>query len=160
VASLSDAGATMRRLTGGLLAIVVLVVVGTGVGYVAFKTGQRYERNWMCCQTPERAPNLWLSMREVFGLVQFYSQIGQDRWVLETVFPDVKDGFFLDVGSGDGTVISNTKALEERGWRGICIDPFPKNMDGRTCQMLKEVGIQRSREAHGVSGLKRFRWDS
>jgi FkbM family methyltransferase len=36
-------------------------------------------------------------------------------------------------------VLSNSKALEERGWRGICIDPFPKNMQDRSCQMLKEV---------------------
>ena len=34
---------------------------------------------------------------------------------------------------------SNTKALEERGWKGICIDPFPTNMQGRTCTMVKDV---------------------
>ena len=55
------------------------------------------------------------------------------------MFPDVVDGFFVDVGSADGTLASNTKALEETGWSGICIDPFPTNMEGRTCQMLKEV---------------------
>jgi FkbM family methyltransferase len=59
--------------------------------------------------------------------------------VLETVFPEVTNGFFLDVGSADGTYLSNTKALEQKGWKGICIDPFPTNMQGRTCTMLKEV---------------------
>jgi hypothetical protein len=29
--------------------------------------------------------------------------------------------------------------LERHGWTGICIDPFPSNMEDRTCQMLKEV---------------------
>ena len=133
----------LRSLTRGLLAIALLGIVATGSGYVAFKVGRQYERNRMCCDTP-RKQNVWLSLREIFGRTQFYSQIGQDKWVLETVFPDVKDGFFLDVGSGDGTALSNTKALEERGWRGICIDPFPKNMEGRTCQMLKEVVFSES----------------
>jgi hypothetical protein len=69
----------------------------------------------------------------------FPSQIGQDKWVLATTFPGVKNGFFLDVGSADGTVFSNTKALERHGWTGVCIDPFPTNMQDRSCQMLKEV---------------------
>jgi FkbM family methyltransferase len=55
------------------------------------------------------------------------------------MFPGVTNGYFLDVGSGDGTVGSNTKLLEEKGWSGICVDPFPTNMEGRTCQMFKEV---------------------
>jgi FkbM family methyltransferase len=80
-----------------------------------------------------------VSWKETLGLLTFYSQIGQDKWVLETVFPNLNDGFFLDIGSADGTLLSNSRALEERGWRGICIDPFPKNMEGRSCQMLKEV---------------------
>src|SRR5207244_13248216 len=46
---------------------------------------------------------------------------------------------FVDVGSADGTHNSNTKALEQLGWRGICIDPFPKNMQDRTCQMFRDV---------------------
>jgi FkbM family methyltransferase len=71
--------------------------------------------------------------------VHFPSQIGQDRWVGEKMFPGVLDGYFVDVGSGDGFTDSNTWALEQRGWKGICVDPFPKNMESRTCQMFKEV---------------------
>ena len=55
------------------------------------------------------------------------------------MFPGVTNGFFLDVGSGHGTIGSNTKALEERGWTGICVDPFPTHMEGRTCRMEKVV---------------------
>jgi FkbM family methyltransferase len=117
---------------------MLLVVVALASGFAGAKIGKQYERNRACCQTP-RGRNIWLSIRETLGLVTFPSQIGQDKWVLETVFPDVKDGFFVDVGSADGTLLSNTKALERKGWRGICIDPFPTNMEGRTCQMLKEV---------------------
>src|SRR6476659_1585710 len=55
------------------------------------------------------------------------------NWVAETMFPGIANGFFLGVGSGDGYLISNTQALEARGWKGICVDPFPTTMGGRTC---------------------------
>jgi FkbM family methyltransferase len=29
--------------------------------------------------------------------------------------------------------------LEERGWSGVCIDPFPVHMEGRKCKILREV---------------------
>jgi hypothetical protein len=76
----------------------------------------------------------------------FYSQMGQDKWVSEVVFPGVTNGFFLDVGSGDGTFMSNTKALEQRGWTGICVDPFPRNMQDRSCQIFKEVVFSKAGE--------------
>ena len=83
--------------------------------------------------------NLVLSAKELLGFVAFSSQIGQDKWVSETVFPGVTDGFFVDVGSADGIESSNTFVLEQKGWRGVCINPFPSRMEGRTCQMFKEV---------------------
>ena len=67
------------------------------------------------------------------------SEIGQDKWVIAKMFPGIVNGFFLDVGSGHGTIGSNTKALEELGWTGICVDPFPTHMEGRTCRMEKVV---------------------
>jgi FkbM family methyltransferase len=124
-----------RTIFATAAALATLAAVALASAYFGLQLGSRYAENRMCCQTQ----NLRLALREVLGLTQFYSQIGQDRWVLETAFPGVTDGFFLDIGSGDGTSLSNSKALEQRGWRGICIDPFPTNMEGRTCQMLKEV---------------------
>jgi len=38
-----------------------------------------------------------------------------------------------------GTGSSRTKTLEQKGWSGICVDPYPKNMLGRTCQVVKQV---------------------
>lgn len=70
---------------------------------------------------------------------KYHSQFGQDRWVLEEVFPGVTDGYFVDIGSADGIRHSNSKALEEAGWQGICVDPFPTNMESRTCQLFQEV---------------------
>lgn len=49
-----------------------------------------------------------------------YSQAGQDAWV-HSIVGDT--GYFVDVGAHDGIVHSNTYALEQLGWTGICIEP-------------------------------------
>jgi hypothetical protein len=64
-----------------------------------------------------------------------YSQFGQDLWVLEYF----NQGVFVDVGFNDGINISNTKLLEDRGWSGLGIDPFPRNFKSRTKTSL-EIG--------------------
>ena len=121
-----------------IIAVVLLLTVALASAYVGLKLGVRYQINDECCRLP-LSRSLILSVEEKLGLVRFYSELGQDKWASESVFPGVKDGFFVDVGSGDGTYWSNTKALEEKGWHGICIDPFPKNMQDRTCQIFREV---------------------
>src|SRR4249920_4273129 len=87
--------------------LVLLVIVALGSGFVGAKLGMQSKLNELCCQ-------IVLSAQEIQGVATFYSQMGQDKWVSETVFPGVKNGFFLDVGSGDGTFISNSKALEQK----------------------------------------------
>jgi hypothetical protein len=122
-------------------AIATTVIAASAVlatGAAGFVVGRQFQDNRLCCAVPAYR-NVGLSVRQLLGLVQFHSQIGQDIWVVETALPRMRNGYFLDVGSGDGTVASNTKVLEERGWKGICVDPFPTHMDGRTCQMFKEV---------------------
>jgi hypothetical protein len=53
-----------------------------------------------------------------------YSQDGQDRFVAETVFKGMRNGFFVEAGAGDGLWISNTLLLERRyGWSGILVEP-------------------------------------
>lgn len=49
-----------------------------------------------------------------------YSQAGQDIWVHDLIGDT---GYFIDVGAHDGIVHSNTYALEQLGWTGICIEP-------------------------------------
>lgn len=51
-----------------------------------------------------------------------WAQAGQDDWVLGLVDGP---GVFVDVGAYDGVEHSNTLALEEAGWRGLCIEPNP-----------------------------------
>jgi len=52
----------------------------------------------------------------------YYSLGGQDKWVLETLNFKT-NGFFVDLGSGNGIKYSNTYTLEnEYQWSGICVD--------------------------------------
>jgi hypothetical protein len=52
----------------------------------------------------------------------YYSLAGQDKWVLETLNFKT-NGFFVDLGSGNGIKYSNTYTLEnEYQWSGICVD--------------------------------------
>ncbi|NQT17408.1 MAG: FkbM family methyltransferase [Planctomycetes bacterium] len=59
--------------------------------------------------------------------VHYHSQLGQDQWIIECVFPKKRNGFFVDFGAADGVRISNTYALEKfYAWRGICVEPGPE----------------------------------
>lgn len=61
----------------------------------------------------------------------YYSQNGEDKWLVENwsrlSLPDC--GFFVEVGVGDGTTISNSLWLEQRGWDGLLIEPDTRNHD-------------------------------
>ena len=130
-------------------------------GYLAFKLRPIYDQNQRCCDIA-RSTNLYLSLKELAGMVTFNSQIGQDRWIVYKVFPGVKNGYFIDVGSADGIIDSNTKVLEDFGWSGVCIDPFPTNMAGRTCTVFKEVVDSnagrkvRFRAGGGLGGIEEY----
>jgi len=106
-------------------------------------------------QMPRIEKLLW-SLRELIGLEKFYSDYGQDKWIARFLFPNVENGYFVDVGSGDGVKSSNTKVLEDQGWNGICIDPFPRNMENRNCRLFKEVvyGVAEQNVRFRVAGFE------
>lgn len=52
-----------------------------------------------------------------------YSQNQEEHYILNH-FKDRK-GSFLDAGAYDGIELSNTRALVERGWSGVCFEPNP-----------------------------------
>jgi FkbM family methyltransferase len=121
-----------------VLAGVVGVVLCTVVTIQRSGAAALFLENRRCCQLSFMR-NLQVTLDEIRGLTEYSSEIGQDKWVLEKVFPDVTDGYFMDIGSGHGTIGSNSRTLEERGWSGVCIDPFPVHMEGRKCKILREV---------------------
>ncbi|NGX60069.1 MAG: hypothetical protein KR126chlam3_01231 [Chlamydiae bacterium] len=66
-----------------------------------------------------------------FGI--YYSQSGQDKFVNESFFKNIRSGIFIDIGAHSGIEISNTYFFEtELGWSGICIEPIPELFDELT----------------------------
>lgn len=52
-----------------------------------------------------------------------YAQLKQDQWVL-FMMADMRDGYFVEFGAGDGVTDSNTYLLERKyGWRGVLAEP-------------------------------------
>ena len=118
---------------------IVLVAAVAAAFYAAPPFRAQFTANQVCCQIPF-ARNIVVTANELLGRATYPSQVGQDKWVLETMFPGVTDGYFLDVGSGDGVFHSNTVALERRGLDRHLRGPIPfEHADERTCQMFKEV---------------------
>lgn len=54
-----------------------------------------------------------------------YSQSGEDAIILRH-FKNRRFGRFLDLGAADGRTFSNTLALAELGWSGVCVEPIPR----------------------------------
>jgi FkbM family methyltransferase len=56
----------------------------------------------------------------------YSSQCGQDRWLVENMFPGLRNGVFVDIGAHDGISFSNTFYIEKHlGWSGLAIEPMP-----------------------------------
>lgn len=55
-----------------------------------------------------------------------YSQKGEDL-IIDRLLGSQSKGFYADVGANDPIRFSNTKRFYDRGWRGINIEPDPKN---------------------------------
>lgn len=54
-----------------------------------------------------------------------YSQLGEQAAILEWAAAQPQPGAFIDLGAYDGAQYSNTAALADLGWLGICIDAAP-----------------------------------
>jgi hypothetical protein len=137
---------TRHRATSAAVLLLVLSGFSGLASYVGFRTGRVHERNLALDSMGRyghapRLEKLLISLREAVGLVKYHSQHQQDKWIAQFVFPGLRTGYFVDVGAGDGVRDSNTKALEDVGWRGLCIDPFPTNMDTRSCRVIKIVEL-------------------
>lgn len=64
----------------------------------------------------------------------FTSQSKRIEPILESLFPS--PGFFLEIGAWSGENISQTAYLErQQRWTGICVDPFPRDFEHRSCQV-------------------------
>lgn len=132
----NGSGRRARWIGGVSVAVLALCAIAAYLGFRAGEADARYHLVGEMIETDDRMPAV---IDYTIGRETTYALYGQDIWLLHHVYPGVTDGFFVDLGSADGEADSNTKMLETHGWSGICIDPFPSNMEHRTCRMFKEV---------------------
>ena len=55
-----------------------------------------------------------------------YAQNREDVVLARALRPDDRRGFWVDVGAGDPVLDSVTAAFAERGWRGVNVEPLPR----------------------------------
>jgi len=77
----------------------------------------------------------------------YTSQFGQDKWIVEEMFPNMTQGYFVDLAAGDGIFLSNTYVLEKQlCWKGLCIEPnstsYKKLQANRSCSVDDSVVMQ------------------
>jgi len=68
---------------------------------------------------------LWFLFKKKY--MRSYSSRGEDL-ILDSIFYDVKKGFYVDVGANNPWSASNTMFFYEKGWSGINIDATPGSM--------------------------------
>ena len=81
-------------------------------------------------------------LKIVNGKSKTFSQISQDLFVLDTLNYK-KNGFFIEVGAGDGVNLSNTYLLErDHNWTGILVEPSRKFYN-KCCVSRKSIVINK-----------------
>lgn len=102
-----------------------------------------------------------------FTPMEYYSQVGQDQFLNETVFKGKEAGTFVDIGAHNGIEFSNSYFFEKhKSWNGICVEPLPdvykELIKNRKCTCVEgaicaEHGYQDFLQAQGyiemLSGL-------
>lgn len=59
--------------------------------------------------------------------MKFFGQKGEDKYLYDTFFKDVKNKIYIELGAMDGVGYSNTKFFEDQlDWTGILIEPNTK----------------------------------
>ena len=62
--------------------------------------------------------------------------------ILFSVFYDIENGFYIDIGANDPNVISVTKNLYIRGWYGINIEPLPNKYQALVKFRERDINLQ------------------
>ena len=74
------------------------------------------------------------------SFVTSYSHTCEDV-LLRRVFPDLEDGFFIDVGAYDPTNDSVTKLFYDLGWAGINVEPNPEFYDRLVKERERDITL-------------------
>ncbi len=70
----------------------------------------------------------------------YYSQNREDI-ILEAFFPDVDEGFYVDVGASDPVKYSVTKLFYDKGWSGINVEPIKHHHGSLMEQRPEDINL-------------------
>lgn len=85
--------------------------------------------------------------------MMFYSEFGEDKWLVE--HGDLPfHGVFVDVGAG-GYTNSNSLHFEEKGWKVLCIEP-DKRHPGLSSRKLVDHSVVGEKDGFAEFVLHRF----
>src|SRR5262249_25696912 len=76
--------ASRIRMITSLAVLVAVAAIGAAAA-------ARFDENKRCCLV-STARNISLSLREALRITRYQSEIGQDKWVAETMFPGITNG--------------------------------------------------------------------
>lgn len=81
------------------------------------------------------------------GVSEYQISYAQNRedLIIASFFPDVKQGFYIDVGANHPLYHSVTKLFYDKGWRGINFEPNP--------MLLKQIEEHRPEDKNLAKGL-------
>ncbi len=71
--------------------------------------------------------------------IKFYSQRGEDKWLYDN-WLITEPGVYVDIGSADPFINSNTAFLDQLGWGGLCVEPNQYDYSKRHC-IIKNVAV-------------------
>ena len=84
--------------------------------------------------------------------IKSQSQFQQDEWITSKLNCQ-KGGYYLDFGSNSGEKNSNTAVLDkEFGFKGLCVDPFPTDMENRSCHIINKALYKKDGEIIEFTG--------
>lgn len=76
---------------------------------------------------PDNQPakkGMWVVRKGLGEAGHYYSMEGQDEFIHQHFFGNMRNGIFLDIGAYDGVMGSNTCFFERHlGWTGVCFEP-------------------------------------
>lgn len=85
-----------------------------------------------------------------------YSQNNEEKTILQR-FVNINEGNFLDIGAFDAFALSNTRALFEKGWSGVMVEPSPPRIEVLKGQVGEEERIQLCEKAiSSTAGTVKF----
>ncbi len=70
-----------------------------------------------------------------------YAQNRED-YLIDAFFPDIKNGFYIDIGANDPNEDSVTKIFYQEGWNGINIEPLEEKYKLLKSKRKRDINLQ------------------